>query len=96
MVPSLPIAAQQSLNTSTQTKSQLHSPSVTPDFKVRIYQKSQENSQKRTNTDTGIRRVQKKPRIQSRNQEKSTMVKFQSKVVKQSKKVKPWSTEVNH
>ncbi|GJW29827.1 reverse transcriptase domain-containing protein [Tanacetum coccineum] len=33
---------------------------------------------------------QKKPRIQSRSQEKSTMVKLQSK------KVKPWSTEVNH
>ncbi|GKA95009.1 putative reverse transcriptase domain, reverse transcriptase zinc-binding domain protein [Tanacetum coccineum] len=53
---------------------------------VRIYQKSQENSQKRANTNTEIRRAQKKPRIQ----EKSTMVKLQSK------KVKPWSTEVNH
>ncbi|GJT96466.1 hypothetical protein Tco_1091984 [Tanacetum coccineum] len=57
---------------------------------VRIRQKLQENRQKWANTDTGIRRAQKKPRIQSRSQEKSTMVKLQSK------KVKPWSTEVNH
>ncbi|GJZ63791.1 hypothetical protein Tco_0620212 [Tanacetum coccineum] len=57
--------------------------------KVWINQKSQENSQKRANTNTEIRRAQKKPRIQSRSQEKSTMVKLQSK------KVKPWSTEVN-
>ncbi|GKE15779.1 hypothetical protein Tco_1423356, partial [Tanacetum coccineum] len=41
---------------------------------------------KRANMNTEIRRAQKKPR----NQEKSTMVKLQSK------KVKPWSTEVNH
>ncbi|GJV04850.1 hypothetical protein Tco_1338419 [Tanacetum coccineum] len=58
--------------------------------KVRIRQKSQESRQKRANTDTRIRRAQKKPKIQSRSQEKSTMVKLQSK------KVKPWSTEVNH
>ncbi|GKD28516.1 hypothetical protein Tco_1239294, partial [Tanacetum coccineum] len=53
---------------------------------VRIYHKSQENRQKRANTNTEIRRAQKKPRIQ----EKSSMVKLQSK------KVKPCSTEVNH
>ncbi|GJT03572.1 hypothetical protein Tco_0824741 [Tanacetum coccineum] len=55
-------------------------------YVVRIYHKSQENRQKQANTNTEIRRAQKKPRIQ----EKSTMVKLQSK------KVKPWSTEVNH
>ncbi|GJZ83141.1 retrovirus-related pol polyprotein from transposon TNT 1-94 [Tanacetum coccineum] len=57
---------------------------------VRIRQISQENRQKRANTNMEIRRAQKKPRIQSRSQEKLTMVKLQSK------KVKPWSTEVNH
>ncbi|GJY46757.1 reverse transcriptase domain-containing protein [Tanacetum coccineum] len=50
--------------------------------RVRIYQKSQENRQKRANTNTGNGRAQEKPKIQSRSQEKSTMV-------------KPWSTEVN-
>ncbi|GKB92193.1 hypothetical protein Tco_0964465 [Tanacetum coccineum] len=35
------------------------------DEKVRIYQKSQENRQKRANTDTGNRRAQEKPKIQS-------------------------------
>ncbi|GKB03866.1 putative reverse transcriptase domain-containing protein, partial [Tanacetum coccineum] len=39
---------------------------------VRIYQKSQENRQKRANTDTGNGKAQKKPRIQSQSQEKST------------------------
>ncbi|GJZ23732.1 hypothetical protein Tco_0561191 [Tanacetum coccineum] len=58
--------------------------------KVRIRKKSKKTVKKQANTDTGIRRAQKKPRIQSRSQEKSTMVKLQSK------KVKPWSTEVNH
>ncbi|GJT80975.1 reverse transcriptase domain-containing protein [Tanacetum coccineum] len=58
-----------------------HSANITAQ-KVRIRQKSHENDQKRANTDTGIRRVQKKPRIQSQSQEKSTMVKLQSKKVK--------------
>ncbi|GKC01606.1 reverse transcriptase domain-containing protein [Tanacetum coccineum] len=47
--------------------------------KVRIYQKSQENRQKRANTDTRNGRAQKKPEMQSQSQEKS-------------KKSKLWST----
>ncbi|GJX32372.1 hypothetical protein Tco_0242227 [Tanacetum coccineum] len=43
---------------------------VTP-TEVRIYQKSQENSQKRANTDTGNGRAQEKPKIQSQSQKKS-------------------------
>ncbi|GKD26857.1 hypothetical protein Tco_1233071 [Tanacetum coccineum] len=38
---------------------------------VRIYQKSQENSQKRANTNTRNGRAQKKPEMQSQSQEKS-------------------------
>ncbi|GKC61888.1 hypothetical protein Tco_1089486 [Tanacetum coccineum] len=38
---------------------------VLSDLSVWIYQKSQENSQKRANTDTGKGRAQKKPKIQS-------------------------------
>ncbi|GKD85374.1 hypothetical protein Tco_1356528 [Tanacetum coccineum] len=59
-----------------------HSEERTADKEVRIYQKSQENRQKRANTDTRNGRAQKKPGIQSRSQEKSTMVKPQSKKVK--------------
>ncbi|GJY63510.1 ribonuclease H-like domain-containing protein [Tanacetum coccineum] len=44
--------------------------------KVRIRQKSQENHQKRANTDTRNGRAQKKPRIQSQSQEKSTLGQF--------------------
>ncbi|GJR06158.1 hypothetical protein Tco_0529142 [Tanacetum coccineum] len=54
--------------------------------KVRIYQKSQENRQKRANTDTGNGRAQEKPE----------KVKLQSKVVKKSKKVNSQSTSVNY
>ncbi|GJX41962.1 hypothetical protein Tco_0256952 [Tanacetum coccineum] len=39
-------------------------------FLVRIYQKSQENRQKRANTDTGNGRAQEKPKIQSQSQTK--------------------------
>ncbi|GKE22667.1 hypothetical protein Tco_1434179, partial [Tanacetum coccineum] len=53
---------------------------------VRIYQKSQENRQKRANTDTG----------KGRAQEKLEKVKLQSKVVKKSKKVNSQSTSVNY
>ncbi|GJV68844.1 ribonuclease H-like domain-containing protein [Tanacetum coccineum] len=45
--------------------------------KVRIYQKSQENRQKRANTDTRNGRAQKKPRTQSQSQEKSTLKRAQ-------------------
>ncbi|GKB24597.1 hypothetical protein Tco_0863998 [Tanacetum coccineum] len=41
--------------------------------KYEIYQNSQENSQKRENTDTGIRRAQEKPKIQSQSQKKSNL-----------------------
>ncbi|GJX45864.1 hypothetical protein Tco_0262540 [Tanacetum coccineum] len=41
--------------------------------KVRIYQKSQENRQKRANTDMRNGRAQKKPRIQSQSQKKSSL-----------------------
>ncbi|GKC50411.1 hypothetical protein Tco_1073156 [Tanacetum coccineum] len=40
--------------------------------KVRIYQKSQENSQKRANMNTGNGRAQEKPKIQSQSQKKSS------------------------
>ncbi|GJW36196.1 reverse transcriptase domain-containing protein [Tanacetum coccineum] len=40
---------------------------------VRICQKSQENSQKRANTDTGNGRAQEKPKIQSQSQKKSNL-----------------------
>ncbi|GJX45673.1 reverse transcriptase domain-containing protein [Tanacetum coccineum] len=53
---------------------------------VRIYQKSQENRQKRANTDTGNGRAQEKPKIQSQ---------LTVKVNSQSKKVKLQSTLVN-
>ncbi|GJT77764.1 hypothetical protein Tco_1044489 [Tanacetum coccineum] len=43
---------------------------------VRIYQKSQENRQKRANTDTRNGRARKKPRTQSQSQEKSTLGQF--------------------
>ncbi|GKE23841.1 hypothetical protein Tco_1435353, partial [Tanacetum coccineum] len=38
---------------------------------VQICQKSQENSKKRANTNTKIRKAQKKPEMQSQSQEKS-------------------------
>ncbi|GJR31453.1 hypothetical protein Tco_1107685 [Tanacetum coccineum] len=49
--------------------------------KVRIYQKSQENRQKRANTNTGNGRAQKMPRIQKQSQEKSTLSQLKSKKV---------------
>ncbi|GKF23891.1 hypothetical protein Tco_0076213, partial [Tanacetum coccineum] len=49
--------------------------------RVRIYQKSQENHQKRSNTDTRNGRAQKKPRIQKQSQEKLTLSKLKSKKV---------------
>ncbi|GKB59143.1 hypothetical protein Tco_0915329 [Tanacetum coccineum] len=42
-------------------------------FQVRIYQKSQENRQKRANTDSRNGRAQKKPKTQSQSQEKLTL-----------------------
>ncbi|GKB54025.1 reverse transcriptase domain-containing protein [Tanacetum coccineum] len=44
-------------------------------WRVRIYQKSHENRQKRANTDTGNGRAQEKPKIQSQSQEKVNYVK---------------------
>ncbi|GKA00301.1 hypothetical protein Tco_0672851 [Tanacetum coccineum] len=47
---------------------------------VRISQKSQENSQKRASTDTGIRRVQKEAKDSKPKPEKSSLSQIQSKV----------------
>ncbi|GJV92113.1 hypothetical protein Tco_1539926 [Tanacetum coccineum] len=49
--------------------------------RVRIYQKSQDNHQKRANTDTRNGRAQKKPKIQKQSQEKSTLSQLKSKKV---------------
>ncbi|GJU88572.1 reverse transcriptase domain-containing protein [Tanacetum coccineum] len=48
-----------------------YGPNITA-TKVRIYQKSQENSQKRANTDTESEEYKKKPKIQSRSQKSQT------------------------
>ncbi|GJZ20316.1 hypothetical protein Tco_0556906, partial [Tanacetum coccineum] len=48
---------------------------------VQIYQKSQDNRQKRANTDTRNGRAQKKPKIQKQSQEKSTLSQLKSKKV---------------
>ncbi|GKD37281.1 hypothetical protein Tco_1257488 [Tanacetum coccineum] len=58
---------------------------VTP-TEVQIYQTSQENSQKRANTDTGNGRAQEKPKIQNQSQKKSSF----------SQMVNPQSTSVNY
>ncbi|GJY57230.1 hypothetical protein Tco_0456345, partial [Tanacetum coccineum] len=49
---------------------------------VRIYHKSQENSQNRANTDTGIRRAQEKPKIQSQSQKKSSLTQMVYSIAK--------------
>ncbi|GJW63384.1 hypothetical protein Tco_0115268 [Tanacetum coccineum] len=49
--------------------------------KVRIYLKSQENSQKRANTDTRIRRVQKEAKESKPKPEKSSLSQIQSTMV---------------
>ncbi|GJY22905.1 hypothetical protein Tco_0396563 [Tanacetum coccineum] len=51
-------------------------------IKVRIYQKSQENSQKRASTDTRIRRVQKEVKESKSKPEKSSLSQIQSRWVK--------------
>ncbi|GJZ21214.1 hypothetical protein Tco_0558253 [Tanacetum coccineum] len=50
-------------------------------LKVRIYQKSQENSQKRASTDTRIRRVQKEAKESKPKPEKSSLSQIQVKSV---------------
>ncbi|GKB21906.1 hypothetical protein Tco_0855829, partial [Tanacetum coccineum] len=72
-----------------------HTP-VAFSMEVRIRQISQENRQKRANTNTEIRRAQKKPRIQSRSQDKSTMVKLQSKKVKEKSTHKKSNPKIFH
>ncbi|GJY08459.1 hypothetical protein Tco_0375513, partial [Tanacetum coccineum] len=59
---------------------------------VRISQKSQENSQKRASTDTGIRRVQKEAKDSKPKPEKSSLSQIQSIMVnksQQSPKITP-------
>ncbi|GJZ85976.1 zinc finger, CCHC-type containing protein [Tanacetum coccineum] len=60
---------------------------------VRIYQKSQENRQKRASTDTRIRRVQKEAKDSKPKPEKSSLSQNQSRKVKVSQR---WSNKVKH
>ncbi|GJR52681.1 putative reverse transcriptase domain-containing protein [Tanacetum coccineum] len=62
--------------------------------KVRIYQKSQENRQKRANTDTGNGRAQEKPEIQSQSQKKSTFSQIGQTFVNKSQPQKDKSSTI--